>query len=93
MKRSEMQSQMPDQPNPQWGAVRARIPLSMDLSLSKTFKTERLSVDVRADASNAFNTPRFGNPTMSATSSLFGVTTLTQANMPRSIQLGLKLSF
>ncbi len=81
------------QPNPQWGSVRARIPLTMDLSLGKTFKTERLNVDLRADASNAFNTPRFGNPTMGATSSLFAVTTLTQANMPRSVQLGLKLSF
>ncbi len=80
-------------PNPQWGSVRVRNPLSTDLSLSKTFKTERLNVDLRADASNAFNTPRFGNPTMSATSSLFGVTTLTQANMPRSVQLGLKLTF
>jgi hypothetical protein len=65
----------------------------VDLSLWKTFKTEHVSIDLRADASNAFNTPRFGNPTMTATSSLFGVTTMTQANMPRSIQLGLKLSF
>jgi hypothetical protein len=80
-------------PNPQWGSVRARIPLSLDLSLWKTFRTEHLSVDLRADASNAFNTPRFGNPTVAATSSLFGVTTMTQANMPRSVQLGLKLRF
>ncbi|MCL5742355.1 MAG: carboxypeptidase regulatory-like domain-containing protein [Acidobacteria bacterium] len=80
-------------PNPQWGSVRTRIPLSADLSLWKTFKTERVSADLRADASNAFNTPRFGNPNMNAASSLFGMTTLTQANMPRSIQLGLKVSF
>jgi hypothetical protein len=80
-------------PNPQWYSVRSRIPLSMDLSLWKTFKLERMSVDLRADASNAFNTPRFGNPTLGATSSLFGVTTMTQANMPRSVQIGLKLSF
>jgi hypothetical protein len=80
-------------PNPQWGSVRVRNPLSVDLALWKTFKLERVNVDLRADASNAFNTPRFGNPNMTATSSLFGVTTMTQANMPRSIQLGLKLSF
>jgi hypothetical protein len=80
-------------PNPQWGTVRVWNPPISDLSLSKNFKTERLNVDLRADASNAFNTPRFGNPTLAATSSLFGVTTLTQANMPRSVQLGLKLTF
>jgi hypothetical protein len=80
-------------PNPQWGSVRARIPLSVDLSLWKTFKLERMSFDLRADASNAFNTPRFGNPTLGATSSLFGVTTMTQANMPRSVQIGLRLNF
>jgi len=80
-------------PNPQWMSVRSSIPLSVDLSLWKTFKVERMHIDVRADASNAFNTPRFGNPTLGATSSLFGITTLTQANMPRSVQIGLKLSF
>lgn len=80
-------------PNPQWGSVRVRNPLSVDLSLWKTFKTERLNVDLRADASNAFNTPRFGNPQMGATSSLFGITTMTQANMPRSVQLGMKVTF
>ncbi len=80
-------------PNPQWGSVRVKNPLSVDLSLWKTFKTEHLSFDLRADASNAFNTPRFGNPNLTATSSLFGITTMTQANMPRSIQLGLKVNF
>lgn len=82
------------QPQPQWGSVRTWIPLSVDLSVYKSFRPlERLKLDFRVDANNAFNTPRFGNPQMGATSSLFGVTTLTQANMPRSLQLGLKLSF
>jgi len=83
------------QPQLQWSSVRSRIPLNVDLSLYKSFRisTERVKLDLRADANNAFNTPRFGNPTLSATSSLFGVTTLTQANMPRSIQISLKLRF
>jgi hypothetical protein len=82
------------QPQPQWGSVRTWTPLSVDLSVYKSFRLlERLKLDFRIDANNAFNTPRFGNPNMTATSSLFGVTTLTQANMPRSLQLGLKLSF
>jgi len=80
-------------PQPQWGSLRSSMPLLADLSLYKTFKTEHMSIELRADASNALNTPRFGNPNLSATASLFGVTTLTQANMPRSVQFGLRLSF
>ena len=81
------------QPEPEWRNLRAPVPLSVDLSLYKTFKAEHFSVDVRADANNAFNTPRFDGPNMNANSSLFGVTTLAQANMPRSVQLSLRLSF
>jgi hypothetical protein len=50
---------------------------------------ETLNVQFRAEALNAFNTPRFGNPNTSVTSSSFGVIT-SQANAPRQIQFGLK---
>jgi hypothetical protein len=65
-----------------------------DLSLFKNFHaTERINVQFRAEALNAFNTPRFGNPASSSvTSSSFGVIT-SQANSPRQIQFGLKLLF
>ena len=50
------------------------------------------------DADNATNQPTFGAPNTSATSSLFGVTTLTQgfsysSVSPRQIQLGARISF
>jgi hypothetical protein len=51
----------------------------------KNFRvTENLNVQFRAEARNAFNTPRFGNPNTSMTSSSFGVMT-SQANAPRQI--------
>jgi hypothetical protein len=64
---------------------------NFDLSLFKVFTaTERLRVQFRVEALNAFNTPRFGSPTTGVTSSTFGVIT-TQANAPRQLQFGLKL--
>ncbi len=82
------------QPQPQWSSMRQWIPLMVDLSLYKSFRLyETLNMDFRIDANNAFNTPRFGDPNATGTSSLFGFTTLSQANMPRSLQLSLKLRF
>jgi hypothetical protein len=64
-----------------------------DLSVFKNFKvTERLGVQFRAEALNAFNTPRFSGPNTSVTSSSFGVIS-SQANAPRQIQFGLKVMF
>jgi hypothetical protein len=66
---------------------------NFDLSLFKNFHvTERINVQFRAEALNAFNTPRFGNPNTSVTSSTFGAVT-SQANAPRQIQMGLKVMF
>lgn len=62
-----------------------------DLSLFKEFRiTERMLTQFRAEMFNAFNTPTFGSPNTSVTSSSFGVIT-SQANSPRQIQFGLKL--
>ena len=64
-----------------------------DLSVIKNFQVlERVAVQFRAEALNAFNTPRFSGPNTSVTSSTFGVIT-SQANAPRQIQLGLKVLF
>jgi hypothetical protein len=64
-----------------------------DLSVFKNFRvTERLRLQFRAEALNAFNTPRFSGPNTSVTSSSFGVIS-SQANAPRQIQFGLKLMF
>jgi hypothetical protein len=64
-----------------------------DLSLFKEFvPLERVKIQFRSEFLNAFNTPRFGNPNTSVTSSSFGVIT-SQANAPRQIQFGLKAIF
>jgi len=64
---------------------------SFDLSLFKQFSPiERMRVQFRVEALNAFNTPRFGGPNTGVTSSTFGVIS-SQANSPRQLQFGLKL--
>jgi hypothetical protein len=64
---------------------------NFDLSGFKEFRiTEKLRTQFRAEFLNAFNTPRFGGPNTSVTSSSFGVIT-SQANTPRQIQFALKL--
>jgi hypothetical protein len=66
---------------------------NFDISLFKDFLfTERVRLQFRGEALNAFNTPRFGSPNTGVTSNTFGVIT-SQANAPRQIQLGLKLIF
>lgn len=81
-----------------FGNVGATIPnvrtdsiRNYDLSFFKEFQAlERLKIQFRTEALNAFNTPRFGGPNTSVTSSTFGQIT-SQANAPRQIQFGLKL--
>jgi hypothetical protein len=64
---------------------------NFDLSLFKQFApVERMRVQFRVEALNAFNTPRFGSPNTSVTSNTFGQIT-SQANSPRQLQFGLKL--
>jgi len=64
---------------------------NFDLSLFKEFRPlERLGVQFRVEALNAFNTPRFGGPNTSVISTTFGQIT-SQANSPRQLQFGLKL--
>ena len=63
---------------------------NFDLSMFKEFNpVERVRVQFRAEFLNAFNTPRFGGPNTSVTSSSFGIIT-SQANSPRQTQFGLK---
>ena len=64
---------------------------NFDFSVFKQFSPiERLKVQFRVEALNAFNTPRFGSPNTSVTSTTFGVIT-SQANTPRQLQFALKL--
>ena len=62
-----------------------------DLGIAKDFyPLERLRVQFRADALNAWNHPRFSGPNSSVTSSSFGIVS-GQSNAPRQVQFGLKL--
>jgi hypothetical protein len=64
---------------------------NFDLSVFKEFMLrERGRVQFRTEMLNAFNTPRFGTPNVSVTSTSFGVIN-SQANAPRQIQFGLKV--
>jgi len=64
-----------------------------DISLFKSFPVgERVSLQFRAEALNAFNTPQFRAPNMAFGNSNFGKIT-QQANYPRYLQLGGRISF
>jgi hypothetical protein len=67
---------------------------NLDLSIFKQFSiTEKLKLQFRAEAFNAFNRVRFGNPNTSVTGGAnFGRVT-GQSNDPRQMQFGLKLLF
>jgi len=65
------------------------------LSLFKQFHLpirEGSLLEVRAEAFNALNHPQFGAPNTVVGSSAFGIVT-SQANIPRQIQLAMKLYF
>jgi hypothetical protein len=71
----------------------AKVP-SVDVSLFKAFTLhERLRLQFRAEAFNLTNSPQFGSPSTTLNSTSAGVTTLTQVNDPRNVQLSLRLMF
>jgi len=77
--------------SPRISDLRNHMLKNHDLSLFKDFQiVERVRLQLRAEALNAFNTVRFSGPNTSVTSSSFGQIT-TQANAPRQMQLGLKI--
>lgn len=66
---------------------------SLDMSLSKANRiTEKVSAQFRCDMFNFLNHPQFSAPTLTPTSATFG-TISSQANLPRQVQMSLKLSF
>ena len=61
-------------------------------------RSGRVRASVRADrarfeAFNFFNTPWFGAPNTNVTSTAFGTVAPNQANDPRNIQFGVRLTF
>ena len=71
--------------------------LNENFSLAKSFVLhERVRMDLRAEMFNAFNRVRFGQGSLTIQSQTFGILSQTasdQANLPRQMQLALKLNF
>jgi hypothetical protein len=73
--------------------VRGDGPQNFDLSLFKNFKfLERYTVQFRAEFFNLFNTPQFAEPNGAFGNAQFNRVN-AQANVPRDVQLALRLSF
>jgi hypothetical protein len=68
---------------------------NLDTMIEKSTRlSERYALSFRAEAFNTLNNVTFGAPTTSFTSSTFGEeATLSQQNIPRDIQISLRLSF
>jgi len=72
--------------------VRGYNTRNFDLSVFKVLTlTERVKLQIRGEAFNAFNRTRFGNPNTAFGSPNFG--RITSAGDPRQIQLAMKLNF
>ncbi|MBL8173423.1 MAG: TonB-dependent receptor [Bryobacterales bacterium] len=77
----------------QMSYLRTPWTVNEDLAILKDFKMgERLNLEIRASASNAFNRVVFGSPNTTRNSADFGRIT-GQGNSPRNIQLGTRFSF
>jgi hypothetical protein len=77
-----------------WAHVRASRVNEASFGLFKNFTIrERYKAQFRGEFFNIFNHPRFGGPNTDPGSSSFGRVTPSQNNMPRVVQLALKISF
>jgi hypothetical protein len=74
--------------------VRAPGTLNWDMLVSKRIPLrESVSLDFRGEFFNAFNNVQFAGPNTNISSSSFGQIFLNQVNIPRDIQVSLRLSF
>jgi hypothetical protein len=77
-----------------WGNVRASRVNNLDIDLSKNFRpTEKTRLQLRFDAFNAFNHPRFGAPDTNPNDAGFGRVNPSQNNQARTVELGARLTF
>ncbi len=68
--------------------------INSDLSLNKNFKvTERINMEFRAEALNAFNTPQFNGPSLSISTAASAGQVSGTLGFPRLVQLGGRLTF
>lgn len=76
------------------GSIRNPTRPQWDMSVSKrVFFTETVNFQARLEAFNVFNTPVRSGPVTDPGRTDFGTVPLGQSNIPRQIQIGLKLNF
>ncbi len=74
--------------------IRRHTAPNLDLTLIRNFRIrEGHDFEFRVAAYNSTNTPIFGFPNTDPNSPLFGVVPFTQANSPRSVELGFRYAF
>ncbi len=75
--------------------IRGPTAPQIDLMISKKFNlTERIQLEFRGEAFNAFNTPiRNDPPSGNPSAADFGILPVAQLNFPRNIQLGMRVRF
>jgi hypothetical protein len=80
---------------PRWTSNIRTGPLNAtDLSLMKNFSlTERLKLQLQAQAFNVTNTPQYGRANTTVGSTTFGVVTGTTYVTPRNVQLAARITF
>lgn len=67
--------------------------INFNMSLAKGFRlSERFALRLRGEFFNVFNTPSFGMPVNGVSNAAFGVVN-SQANKPRSVQLGARVTW
>jgi hypothetical protein len=77
-----------------WSNVRASRVNELNIGISKNFRpVERIRIQLRFEAFNAANHPRFAGPETNPGSSNFGRVTPAQQNMARAIQIGAKVAW
>jgi hypothetical protein len=77
-----------------WSDVRAPGINSADIGIYKNFSLpERMRLQIRFTAFNAFNHPRFGAPDTNPGDSTFGLITASQVNQARTIEMSGKFYF
>ncbi len=80
---------------PRFHQIRSHTKAQVDLAIAKKISlTERLQLEFRGEAFNAFNTPLRGDPPLGNPSDAnFGILPVQQLNFPRNIQIGFRLRF
>jgi hypothetical protein len=75
--------------------LRSHTAPQIDIMLSKKFQlNERIGLEFRGEAFNAFNTPLRGDaPSTNPQAADFGILPVAQLNFPRNIQLGMRVRF